>query len=257
MAIDKYKYYSIAAQASKTIGSHPGLVYIQQQAKIAKKILDVGCGEGSRLDTLLPEGKAAWGVDIDPYAVNLAKKQYPWHNFQLYSGTQLPFSAGEFDLVYSAFVLEHTINPKKFIDELVRVGKQVVILCPNFGAPNRRSPNSVENPLIKLLWGFINDYKHNDDFKFTKVIPQTSYDLIDADTSVEPYLLSLVKYLGSLGHRVEIYSSLWELEPISFNPRKLLIMLLGKLGIFPFRHWGPQIFVSIKVRAVPQLKHQK
>lgn len=257
MAIDKYKYYSIAAQASKTIGNHPGLVYLQQQAKTANKILDVGCGEGSRLDTLLPKGKVGWGVDIDPYAVNLAKKQYPWHHFQIYSGEKLPFEKGEFDLVYSAFVLEHTSDPQKFIDELVRVGKRVVILCPNFGAPNRRSPNSVDSPLKKLLLGFVNDFKRDFKLNFTKVIPQASYDLIDADTTVEPYLLSVVRYLGSLGHRVEIYSSLWELEPLSFNPRKLLIMLLGRLGIFPFRHWGPQIFVSIKVRSIPQFPHQQ
>lgn len=255
MAIDKYKYYSIAAAASKIVGNHPGLVYIQKQSQVATKILDVGCGEGSRLDTLLPAGKAAWGVDIDPYAIKLAQKQYPWHHFQLYSGKQLPFRDGEFDLVYSAFVLEHTTDPKSFIDELVRVGKRVVILCPNFGAPNRRSPNSVDNPIKKLILGFINDFRQNSQLKFTKVTPQTNYDLIDADTTVEPYLLPLIRYFGSLGSKIEIYSSLWELEPASFNPRKFLITLLGKLGIFPFRHWGPQIFVSVKVRTVPQLKH--
>ena len=247
MAINRRKYYALAARASRQIGNHPGLLYLQQLAGQSSKVLDVGCGEGTRLSTLLPSGRFGWGIDIDPYAIHLARKQYPGHRFQVYSGKRLPYKTGIFDLVYSAFVLEHTQDPVNFLNEMIRVcrpGGHLVILCPNFGSPNRRSPNSVRRPLLKLISGFINDFFPTPNLKLEKVNPRPSYDQIDADTTVEPYLLSLLWFFTDRKILLASTSSLWELEPFTLNPRKLLTKILGQMHVYPFDYWGPQIFIS-------------
>ena len=248
MSFNRRKYYTLAAKASKQVGTHPGLLYLQEITGHSSSVLDVGCGEGTRLSTLLPAGQFGWGVDIDSYAINLAQKQYPRCHFRVYSGKRLPYKSDIFDLVYSAFVLEHTRNPGNFLNEMIRVcqpGGHIVILCPNFGSPNRRSPNSVKNPLLKLISGLINDFFPNPYLKLEKVNPRPSYDQIDADTTLEPYLLSLLWFFNDKKVLIESASSLWELEASSLNPRKLLTKILGQMKVYPFKYWGPQIFISV------------
>ena len=241
-------YYQIAQKASRQIGSHPGLTDLQQRIQNSGSVLDLGCGEGSRLASMMGKRVGGIGIDINRYAINLARKSYPQHKYIAYSGKKLPFSANSFGLVYSAFVLEHTQNQQHFINEAIRVLQHngiLIILCPNFGAPSRRSPNSVENPLTKLYRGFTDDFRHRDltSLGWTKVVPQKTYDNIDDDTTVEPYVRTLGTYLQFMGFKILIQSSLWQLEPASYNPRKLLFAVLGKLGVYPLKYWGPQVWV--------------
>jgi len=242
-------YYQTASKASKVIKGHPGLEYLQTQTCSSSKILDLGCGEGTRLNTLIGKSKAGWGIDINKQAVKQARTQYPHHKFFLYDGKKLPFKDSSFNLVYSAFVLEHTTNPSLFIKQAVRVLKPnglLILLCPNFGAPNRRSPNSIQRPILKLITGFIKDFFYQDVSSWVKVHPKKTYSQIDNDTTIEPYLLSLTRYLKKLNYKIIKASSLWELEEKTLNPRKFTIALLGKLNIFPFKYWGPQIFIAIQ-----------
>lgn len=240
-------YYQIAAEASSKIGNHSGLLYLKEISKHRNTILDVGCGEGTRLNTLLPKNKNGTGIDISKQAVKKAQIQYPYHNFFSANNENLPFKDGSFDLVYTTFVLEHTKNPKRFINEMLRVLSpkgELVIICPNYGAPNRRSPNSIENPIKKLIQGFINDFSKNNDLSWTKVTPKNIYHQVDDDTTVEPYLLSLSRFLRANHLKIIKSSSLWQLESTTTNPRKLLFYYLGRLGVFPFKYYGPQIFIA-------------
>jgi len=241
-------YYQIAHEASAQIGDHQGLQYLQQLAKSSKNILDIGCGEGTRLNTLLPKDIKGTGVDISKIAIKKAKEQYPRHRYIQTKGESLPFKDNSFDLVYTAFVLEHTENPEYFLKEAKRVLKpkgSLVILCPNYGAPNRRSPNSIETPIKKLISGIAKDFIPSKNLNWTKVTPKKSFKKIDDDTTQEPYLLSLIRFLKENKLKILKYSSLWEKEEKTKNPRKLLFLILGKLNIFPFKYWGPQIFLSV------------
>lgn len=245
--MDQKKYYTIASEASQDIQGHSGLEYLQKEAVKAKKILDVGCGEGTKLDSLTNKKQNTVGIDISRYAINLAKKKYPHIKFVYTSNEKLPFKNQEFDLVYSTFVLEHTQDHYLFLQEMIRVLKpkgKLIILCPNFGSPNRRSPNSVKSPVKKLIRGFLKDFSSNTNLNWTKVKPKKKYVNIDDDTTVEPYLKDLKGFFLRNNLRILKCSSLWSLEPFSLNPRKLLFTFLGKLGIFPFKYWGPQVFIS-------------
>lgn len=257
------RYYRIAKSASAEIGSHPGLLHLSGLAAKSKRLLDVGCGEGTRLHLLLPPGGVGWGIDFNPKAVAQAAKQYPLLNFRQARAENLPFPKNSFDLVFSAFTLEHVIDPEKVVAEMIRVcrpGGHIVIICPNFGAPSRRSPVSLQNPGLKFLLGLVGDFlsllPHSSPLNWTRVTPRPVYDQIDADTTVEPYLFTLELYLRRLGLTLLASSSLWELEPFSRHPRKFILRFLGRNGIFPVKYWGPQIFVAAQKPSIPHSPFQ-
>lgn len=240
-------YYSVARRSSSQIGAHPGLIYLQSVCAGVRKILDVGCGEGTRLDTLLPKDKKGWGIDPSQRAIAMAKKNYPRHNFRIGVGEALPYPDASFDLVYSAFVIEHCNDPEKFMSEMIRVCKtsgQIVILAPNYGAPNRRSPNSTESPFNKFFEGLLKDFLPPPSLDWRQVTPKKTYTNIDDDTTWEPYLPSLVHFLEKQHLTIKKSSSLWELEPKSTNVRKNVLSVLGGLSVFPIRYWGPQLFIA-------------
>lgn len=235
-------YYKAAKAASLKI-NNSGLLYLQNKCATSSKILDVGCGEGSRLDTL--SKKPGSGVDVNSKAIKEAKQQFPKHHFQVADAAKLPFEDDTFDLVYSAYAIEHCLDPEKFVMEMFRVckvGGEIVILTPNYGAPNRRSPVSAENPITKFVQGLLTDYTYSKSLNWKHVQPKRSYDQPDDDTTVEPYLHTLVRFIHP--HKITKQSSLWELEKFSLNPRKLFFSILGRWNIFPFKYWGPQIFVA-------------
>jgi len=245
-----FHYYEVAHRALGGVIGHPGFEYLKNLCHNEKGlIVDAGSGEGSRLDYLV-KGENGLGIEINEYALKLAKKQFPRFKYLLQKDTRIPLEDNLASIVYSTFVLEHTLDPRTFVTEMIRItkpGGYVIILCPNFGAPNRRSPNSIESPIKKLINGFISDFQTTTDISnWIKVVPKTEYKRIDDDTTVEPYLGSLVACLKSEGLQSVKSSSLWELEPRTLNPRKLLFLILGKLNIFPFKYWGPQVFVSAR-----------
>lgn len=241
-------YYAIAKSGSLD-KTHPAYVLIQEYSENATKILDLGCGEGTRLNLINNKNAVKVGVDISPAAISLVKKQYPKITFKKIS-YNLPFPDNFFDFVYSAFVLEHTKDSERFIKEAVRVlarGGILLFVAPKFGSPNRASPNNKTNRLTKLLTGVKNDFhisfsRKLENLGWEKVVPLKTYNFIDADTRVEPYLLSFEKFMIGLGIKIIKKSSLWE-KKYGFSFFQLQYRLLGSLGVWPFRYWGPHLLL--------------
>lgn len=241
-------YYSLAKKGSLDL-SHPWVGLLKKYTKDAKNILDIGCGEGTRLASILSHNQSGTGVDISETAIRLAQKQYPDIKFTQTEENILSFKDNTFDLVYSAFVLEHTSNPEEFLISALRVLKmdgRLILVAPNFGAPNRRSPNSTENVLEKLSIGIKKDLKllfqnHIEKLNWKSVEPKSNTYTMDSDTTVEPYLLTLKKFLEGKGLRVEEYSSSWSKDTPSI--RQLLFRTLDLLGIYPFNFWGPHLII--------------
>lgn len=246
-------YYDIAREGSLD-KTHPVYANIQKLSRGARKILDLGCGEGTRLAQIKNKKALKVGVDVSREAIFLAKKNYP--NFKFIKvGEKLPFKDGSFDLVYSAFVLEHTRNPENLLEEALRVmadNGKILLVAPNFGAPNRASPNNNTNRISKLFRGIANDlyllfFPGNKSLEWQKVVPKKTYEFIDADTTCEPYLLSLEKFLVSRNVKILEKSSLWNQEsgkPLSQLPFRLL----GQTGLPPFSYWGPHLLlIGLKI----------
>ncbi len=101
-----------------------------------KSILEVGCGLGTDLVQFARAGAAVTGVDLTPNSIDLVKKRFALAGLQgralVADAENLPFSAGEFDVVYSFGVLHHTPDTQKAIDEVFRVlkpgGEAVIML---------------------------------------------------------------------------------------------------------------------------------
>jgi ubiquinone/menaquinone biosynthesis C-methylase UbiE len=238
MDIRNESYYKIAKEGSLN-NIHPSSVLISSYGKNANRILDVGCGEGTRLYLIKNKKAEKIGVDQSETAISMARKQYPLVKF-IKIQDKLPFPDSYFDFVYSAFVLEHTIDPEEFLKETVRVlspGGVLLLVAPNFGSPNRASPNNVASRVVKLLKGVGNDLLLIFTPKINKlnwqhVKPQNKYNEIDADTTVEPYLLSLEKYLAGRGIKKIKSSSLWDQEK-GFK--------LSQIFFRQLLYWGPHI----------------
>jgi ubiquinone/menaquinone biosynthesis C-methylase UbiE len=249
-------YYKIAHKGSLN-KSHPGMKVLFELSEKAKSVLDLGCGEGTRLSIIAKGKKKAVGVDYNDTALRLAKKRYPKCEFVKSDLGNLPFKDDSFDLVYLAYVLEHLDNPEKVIIESGRVTKDggyLVFVSPNYGAPSRASPPFQKSRVVKFLSGVISDFtsfvKDKSKLRWRKVKPLTSRMNveIDWDTVVEPYLGSLITFTRFAGLETKQAGSLWSEELDSARFHQKVFKYLGNKGIYPFRLWGPHILLVVKKR---------
>ena len=135
-------------------------------------VLEVGCGEGTKLTQI--KAKKRTGVDVSKIAINQAKKKID--HALIANAEKLPFSDKKYDAVMSFFSLEHFERPEKVLIEMIRVlkpGGELVLVAPNFGAPNRSSPCFKGDRVIKLFFGFIKDLipKSTQNLDWQQVVP--------------------------------------------------------------------------------------
>lgn len=219
------KYYERIGQTETF--SHPGFVHAVELCQDAKKILDVGCGDGSKLKKLGNQKAQKFGCDVSPLAKG--------YGFDVFDGIHLPYKDDSFDRVVSFFTLEHTEKPKELLADMVRVlGKDglLILLAPNFGAPNRASPNFTGSRLKKL---FFNPQWH----RVTPKIASMKDFAPDLDTTMEPYLGDVVNYLQGLGLEIIEKNSFWEMEMKNAK-------LIQKIFRYFFADWGPHLFIVAK-----------
>lgn len=98
-------------------------------------ILEVGCGSGAVIEQLLSlglKGKIA-GCDfsLQLSAIEKLRAKNPSLNFVEFDGETIPFDDESFDFVYATHVLEHVLEPRRFLKELRRVSRgQIFIEVP-------------------------------------------------------------------------------------------------------------------------------
>jgi SAM-dependent methyltransferase len=113
----------------------------------AKRVLDLGCGEGYGADLLASRAREVVGVDLAPEAVYHARKTYrrPNLRFRYMDIYRLELGEESFDVVCSLQVIEHLHEPERFMEEARRVlkpGGICVITTPNrlIISPGRETP---------------------------------------------------------------------------------------------------------------------
>lgn len=268
--------------------SHPGFILAQKYCQNAESVLDIGCGDGSKLARLGGRKTQRVGVEVSRTAINLGKKTYKNIKFVHVSGSILPFTKESFDVVASFFVLEHTSGPDQLLDECLRVVRKngyLILLAPNFGAPNRCSPNFTGSRVEKLIAGFVNDLfgskppldtsfslesinnsSHSGKRSASRTGSWTSQDDVgvrkllgwnrvapkivditefasDLDTTVEPYILTLTSFLERNNMTITDWSVFWDQEVNDAQPWQKVFRFLGERSIYPFKYWGPHLFV--------------
>ena len=100
-----------------------------------RRIVDVGCGNGSLLLALRAAWPAAELSGCDPSADAIAHAD---GCLRLWHGTSATLAPGEADLVVAVNVIEHTPDPVAFLDDVRRACEPkglAVIVCPDGGVP--------------------------------------------------------------------------------------------------------------------------
>lgn len=119
--------------------------YFKQIGTNVSRVLDLGCGLGC-IGRLKPNNKIeVYGVDIDKYAVEEAKKYEQAEIIDLEKGI-LPFKDEFFDGIIARDILEHLLKPWEIVNEMHRVLKQFGIVIA-----------SVAMAKPSVVW---NDYTH-------------------------------------------------------------------------------------------------
>lgn len=98
-------------------------------------VLDLGCGDGTLLDSLKLRGNNVEGLDISQEAAK--KCEAKGHKAELFdfSDGNLPYADNSFDYVVMLDVLEHLYDPDTLLAEAKRVSRQFVVLSvPNFSS---------------------------------------------------------------------------------------------------------------------------
>ena len=101
---------------------------------VRSRILDVGCGDGTLIESLIKQ------KDIDARGIELEEskvKKCIFKGLSVIQGnaeTELnQFPNKAFDFVILSQTLQAFYRPENVLNELLRVGKKVIISIPNFG----------------------------------------------------------------------------------------------------------------------------
>lgn len=97
------------------------------------RILDVGCGGGWSTLLLREQGHDAEGLDLHGERLEAANV-LPELRYTQGDAQSLPFADGSFDVVSMYQVLEHVPEPRKALEECLRVlrpGGRIVVVGPN------------------------------------------------------------------------------------------------------------------------------
>ncbi len=92
-------------------------------------VIDIGCGPGKPRTKLTKSAfpRADVLVDMNPDLIPV----YQGRKFLLSSVEALPFQDDCFDFIWCAHILEHTLDPKKACEELMRIGARGRIKTPS------------------------------------------------------------------------------------------------------------------------------
>ena len=124
-----------------------------------KIVLDAACGTGYGTQILSWAADSAFGIDIEPSAIEYAEEMYATDRTTFVIGdvTKMPFPDKMFDVVVSFETIEHLKEPEKFVDEAWRVladdGVFIVSAPENSGSVFHRAEYSADG-LAALLGAF-------------------------------------------------------------------------------------------------------
>ncbi len=105
--------------------------------RIYGRVFENGCGLGAYLARLAEDAKISVGLDIEMERARQARAAAGVQTL-CGAGEALPFSSNQFDLILSNEVLEHVVDDRQAVREIVRVlkpGGRLVMFCPNRGYP--------------------------------------------------------------------------------------------------------------------------
>lgn len=114
-------------------------------------VLDIGCSGGTIANALTEQGARALGADIDAGGVREARRRYSAPlGFVVGDGEALPFATGSVDVAVFNQSYEHIADPRRAVDEIVRVMRNDGVLY--LGAHSRLTIFEPHYKLPFLSW---------------------------------------------------------------------------------------------------------
>ncbi len=130
-----YIYTTNAALSSQMANSRLTDVTLELADFDGKRVVDVGCGDGTYTRELMERATPAVIVGLDPAeeAVEIARRKTdrPGLVFSVSSAYALPFPDDCFDIAYLRGVLHHMSQPVEALGDALRVAPRVVVIEPN------------------------------------------------------------------------------------------------------------------------------
>jgi methionine biosynthesis protein MetW len=125
---------SAAQEATDYVLTRRDYAMIAEMVSSGSRILDLGCGEGELLAWLRHFKKVdARGVEIDGIKVRKAiARGVSVYQSDLEAGLK-DYPDGSFDFVILSQTLQEMRRPIGVLQEMLRVGKHVIVSFPNFG----------------------------------------------------------------------------------------------------------------------------
>jgi len=104
-----------------------------------KRILDIGCYDGTISQLIKEKNNVVIGLDMSMNALNMAKKK----GIECVSSNadNLPFKDKSFDIVVASEIIEHIFDTGKFLDEINRILKsngELILTTPNLALLDNR-----------------------------------------------------------------------------------------------------------------------
>lgn len=121
-------------QAANLTSTRVDLLLVADMVKAGSRVLDVGCGDGTLLRILSETRDVdARGIELSQAGVN----QCVGRGLSVVQGdadtdlTDYPDNA--FDYAILSQTIQATRRPRKVLEQLLRIGKHVIVSFPNFG----------------------------------------------------------------------------------------------------------------------------
>jgi methionine biosynthesis protein MetW len=107
---------------------------IESMVPEGARVLDLGCGDGRLLaDLIRNKGCTGRGIEIDEESVvACVGRGVPVYHGDMLEGLGF-YRDGQFDVVVLSQTLQQTLDPRRVIREMLRVGRTGIISFPNFG----------------------------------------------------------------------------------------------------------------------------
>jgi ubiquinone/menaquinone biosynthesis C-methylase UbiE len=179
------------------------------------RVLEAGCGISAIMGTLMSEKADVVGIDISSIALKRAHKLFGKPTLIQADICYLPLRDHAFDLIYNVGVIEHFVNPKQPLKEIVRVLKPLGTVMT--AVPNKFSLWSLGRIFLNLL----NQLHISKPWKYGYERPYTKYELRNL---LAPVGFEKLEVLG-----VGIFEALYITIYFSLNKPKVLLQLLDGL----------------------------
>ena len=116
------------------------LEILQQWIRPNSRILDLGCGDGTLLQSLTAtHGVEGYGLEIDPERITACvEKGVNVIETDINKGLS-HFPDDSFDTVVMTNSLQALHRPDRTVGEMLRIGKECIVTFPNFGNIRSRS----------------------------------------------------------------------------------------------------------------------